>query len=200
MRRLTAFNHVSADGYFATPDGVLNWTIPDSDIDQSALNGMPGGDTILFGRKTYDQFESFWPHALDDPKTAQDPHDAHRRAPALREMAKWINDATKWVFSRTRKEVTWKNSRLLHQFDPHEVQALKKQPGKDMIIFGSGSILSQLTEHGLIDEYTFVVGPIFLAGGRPLIAGLSKNVQLDLLEAKANPSGNVVLRYAPRRG
>jgi dihydrofolate reductase len=200
MRRLTAFNRVSADGYFAAPDGSQNWTVPDNEIDQSAVKSMPGGDTILFGRKTYDQFESFWPHALDDPKTAQDPHDSGRRTPAIREMAKWINDATKWVFSRTRKDVTWKNSRLIREFDAREVEALKKQPGKDMIIFGSGSVVSQLTEHGLIDEYAFIVGPVFLAGGRPLITGLSRNVRLELLEAKAYPSGNVVLRYAPRRG
>lgn len=200
MRRLNAFNRVSADGYFAVPDGSQNWTIPDDEIDQSALKSMPGGDTILFGRKTYEQFESFWPHALDDRKTAQDPHDPQRRTPAIREMAKWINDATKVVFSRTRKEVTWKNSRLIHEFDPREVEALKKQPGKDMIIFGSGTIVSLLTRYGLIDEYSFIVGPVFLAGGRPLISGLPKNVALDLLEAKGHRSGNVVLRYAPRRG
>jgi dihydrofolate reductase len=108
---------------------------------------------------------------------------------------------TKLVFSRTLKEVTWRNSRLLHELDPREIEAMKKQRGKDMIIFGSGSIVSQLTQHGLIDEYQCVMCPIFLVGGRPLLSGVSKSVPLDLLEVRAYPSGDVMLRYAqPRRG
>src|SRR6185295_14776349 len=109
---------------------------------------IPGSDnTILFGRRTYDLFEAFWPHALDDSATAPDPHMAGRRSEAVRGMAIWINEATKVVFSRTRKDVTWKNSRLFHEFDPSEIEALKRQPGKDMMIFGSGSIVSLLTQH-----------------------------------------------------
>ena len=73
---------------------------------------------------------------------------------------------------------------------------MKKQPGKDMMIFGSGSIVSQLTEHGLIDEYQFVVSPILLGSGRSLLSGVSKSSRLDLLEARKYPSGNVMLRYA----
>jgi dihydrofolate reductase len=111
-------------------------------------------------------------------------------------MANWINQTTKVVFSRTRKDVTWTNSRLLHEFDPSEIEAMKKQPGKDMMIFGSGSIVSQLTQHGLIDEYQFVVSPLLLGSGRSLIGGLSKVAKLDLLEAKQYKSGNVRLRYA----
>jgi dihydrofolate reductase len=100
------------------------------------------------------------------------------------------------VFSRTLKDVTWRNSRLLHELDPHKVEAMKRQPGKDMIIFGSGSIVSQLTQHGLIDEYQFVVCPILLGSGRPLLSGVSKSASLDLLEAKRYKSGDVMLRYA----
>ncbi len=115
-------------------------------------------------------------------------------------MATFLNEVPKLVFSRTLKEVTWKNSRLLHEFDPREIEAMKKQPGKDMIIFGSGSIVSQLTEHGLIDEYRFVVNPILLGNGRPLVSGVPKSLQLNLLESKAYRSGNVMLRYAPANG
>jgi dihydrofolate reductase len=111
-------------------------------------------------------------------------------------MAAWINEATKLVFSRTLKDVKWRNSRLVHEFDPREIEALKRQPGKNIIVFGSGSIVSQLTEHGLIDEYQFVVTPIILGGGRQLLNGVSKSLKLDLLEAKGHQSGNVVLRYA----
>jgi dihydrofolate reductase len=187
------FNHVAADGSFATTDGRLDWVVQEPAIDRSAVDGMPGGDTILFGRRTYEMFESYWPHALDDATAA--PHG--RGAPEHLAMAVWINDATKLVFSRTRKDVTWQHSRLLGAFDPAEVAALKGRPGKDMLIFGSGTIVSQLAQHGLIDEYQFVVSPLFLCGGRPMIGGLLRNVPLRLVEAKAYPSGTVSLRYAP---
>jgi len=196
MRRIVAFDRVSADGYFAGPDGSLDWTVPDQEIDKSAAGRLSGTGTILFGRRTYEQFEAFWPHVLDDSPTAPDPHAALRRSPELRAMAVWINEATKVVVSRTRKDVSWKNSRLLHEFDPGAIEAMKRQPGTDIMIFGSGSIVSQLTQHGLIDEYQFIVNPIVLGNGRQLLSGLSKSVRLDLLEAKPYPSGNVMLRYA----
>lgn len=196
-RQILMFNRVTADGYFAAPDGSLQWTVPDAEMDQEATGGMPGTDTVLFGRRTYELFEQFWPRAAEEPETAQDPHDPKRRSPEIRAMAIFFNQVTKLVFSRTLKEVTWKNTRLLHEFDPREIEAMKKQPGKDMIIFGSGSIVSQLTEHGLIDDYRFVVNPILLGNGRELVSGVSKSLKLKLLEQKAYRSGNVMLRYAP---
>ena len=198
MRRIVMFNRVTADAYFAGPDGNLDWVVPDKELDRSAVGAIErvGTDMILFGHRTYELFEAFWPHALDDSPTSPDPHDAGRLSPEMRAMAVMLNETPKLVFSRTLKEVTWKNSRLLHRFDPREIEAMKRQPGKDMIIFGSGSIVSQLTQHGLIDEYQFVVSPILLGSGRPLLSGVSKSLRLDLLEAKKYPSGNVMLRYA----
>ena len=87
---------------------------------------------------------------------------------------------------------------MVRELDPREIETMKRQPGKDMIILGSGSIVSQLTQHGLIDEYQLAVCPIFIGNGQPLLTGMLKNVRLDLLEAKALPSGDVMLRYARR--
>jgi len=199
MRRIMAFNRVTADGYFTSPDGKLDWVVPEPQIDKEAGEGMSGQGAILFGRRTYEMFQAFWPHALEDPGTAPDPHMPGRRSPEIRAMAVWINEAAKIVFSKTLEDVTWKNTRLIRAFDPREVEAMKKQPGPDMLIFGSGSIASQLTEHGLIDEYRFVVGPVLLGRGRPLISGVPKSSRLDLLEAKTYSSGNVMLRYAPHK-
>jgi dihydrofolate reductase len=195
-RRIVMFNRVSAEGFFSTPDGKLDWVVPEPELDKAAAEGLAGTGTILFGRRTYEMFESFWPHALDDSGTASDPHGAGRRTPELRTMANWINDAIKLVFSKSRKDVTWKNSRILRELDPREIEAMKKQPGTDIMIFGSGSVVSQLTQHGLIDEYQFVVGPILLGSGKPLFSGVSKSLRLDLKEATKYPSGNVKLRYA----
>ncbi len=197
-RKIVAFDRVSADGYFSAEDGGLNWAMPDPELDKAAVDRTPGGNTILFGRRTYDMFEKFWPHALDDSPTSPDPHAAGRRTPEMRAMAVWINDAQKLVFSKTRRDVTWKNSKLLHELDVQNIEALKRQPGKDMMIFGSGSVVSQLTERGLIDEYDYVVSPVLLGKGRSLIDGVTKSVSLELLEVKQTKAGNVLLRYAPR--
>jgi hypothetical protein len=79
LRRIIAFNHVSADGYFATDDGKLDWVVPDEELTQSNLRNMGEADTILFGRRTYEMFESFWPNAIKDPQGAED---EKRRQPA----------------------------------------------------------------------------------------------------------------------
>ena len=103
---------------------------------------------------------------------------------------------TKLVFSRSLKDVMWQNSCILHEFEPRDIEIMKRQPGKDMIVFGSGSIVTQLTQHGLIDEYQFVLCPILLGSGRPLLGDVSKNLRLELVEAKQYQSGDVMLRYA----
>ncbi len=198
MRRIIAYNNVSADGYFSAPDGNLNWVIQDPAIQRSAAQASEGygPGTMLFGRRTYEQFESFWPNALDDSPTAPDPHHPGHRSPELRAMAVVINDSSKIVFSKSRKDVTWKNSRLVREFDPREIERMKQEPGKDMMIFGSGSIASRLTEHGLIDESQYIVSPNLLGAGQSLIRDVPKRLKLDLVEATPYASGNVMLRYA----
>lgn len=195
MRRIVAFDRVSADGYFAAPDGNLDWVVPEEALDRAAADNLGSSDTILFGRRTYEMFESFWPHVVDE-----DPHAPGRHSPEMRAMAEWINEAVKIVFSRTRTGAAWRNSRLIHEFDPREIEALKRGPGKDVMIFGSGSIVSQLTRHGLIDEYRFVVCPVLLGSGRTPISGVPEALRVELVESTAYPSGNVMLRYARKEG
>jgi dihydrofolate reductase len=196
IRRIVMFNWMTANGCFAGADGNLDWVVPDEEQAKAAVDGIPLFDTVLFGHRTYELFEKFWNHAVDDSSTAPDPHHPSERTKEHRAIAIWLNQVTKLVFSRSLKDVTWKNSRVLHEFDPREIETMKSQAGKDMIIFGSGSIVSQLTQHGLIDEYQFVVCPIFLGSGRPLLSGVSKNSRLELVEAKPYRSGDVMLRYA----
>ena len=114
-------------------------------------------------------------------------------------MAVWINASEKVVFSRTRQSVTWTNSRLVPEFDPRQVAALKEQPGRDIMVFGSGSIASLLTEHDLVDEYQLIVNPILLGGGQSLMRGVSAPRKVELIESTTYPSGNVKLRYAAKR-
>ena len=201
MRRIVMFNRLSADGYFAATDGSLDWIIPDAHFDRLAGESIEraGVDTILFGRRTYELFERIWPHALESSPTAADPHQKGHRSPEMRAMARMLNESEKIVFSTTRKELTWRHSRVVSAFEPRAVEAMKQQPGKDIMVFGSGTIVSLLTTHALIDEYRLLISPVFLGQGRPLIDGLPSIAGLDLAGVISYPSGNVMLRYCSGR-
>jgi dihydrofolate reductase len=198
-RKIVVFDRISADGYFSAADGALDWAVPDADLDKGAAGKLDDSDAMLFGRRTYDMFESFWPHVLKDPATAPDPHSPGRHTPEMRALAVWINAAKKIVFSTTRGTVSWTNSELRRDIVPREIEALKAQPGKTIMLFGSGSVVSRLSELGFIDEYQFVVCPVLLGGGRQLVSGMAGRVSLELLEARPFTSGNVMLRFAPKR-
>jgi dihydrofolate reductase len=195
-RKIVVFDRVSADGYFSAPDGSLSWVVPDEEIDKEGASDTPGAGCLIFGRRTFDMFESFWPTQLGEAATAQDPHRPVRHSDSMKKMAVWLNEATKIVFSRTRRESSWKNTRFAGEFDASKVEALKSEPGKDILVFGSGEIVSLLAGHGLVDEYQLVVSPLVLGGGKSLLRGLPKSVPLRLVDAKSYSSGNVKLRYA----
>ena len=196
-RRIVAFEWVSADGYFAASDGNLDWVVPDQEQAKAAAEDIAKFDTVLFGRRTYEIFAAFWPNAVVDASgTVPDPHDPGRRSSEHASVAIALNSMTKLVFSRTLTHVTWRNSRLVRELNLREIENMKKQPGKNMIVFGSGSVVSLLTQHGLIDEYQLAVCPVLIGSGRHLLKGQSTHVRLELLEAKRLPSGDVMLRYA----
>src|SRR5437016_2740496 len=109
MRRIVMFNWLTADGYFAGPDGNLKWVVPDDAQAKAAAENISGFDTALFGRRTYELFKDFWPHAIDDnSSTAPDPHSPGKRTREHRVIGTRLNEMVKLVFSRTLKDVTWK--------------------------------------------------------------------------------------------
>ena len=183
MRKITVFNRVSADGFFAGPKGEMDWFVHDPEVDKAAHERMKP-DTLLLGRVTYQLFESFWPHVLKDPKSPEE----------LRNLAEELNQMTKIVFSKTLKDVSWVNARLAGADIIKEVKGLKQGKGADITIFGSGSIVRQLADKGLIDEYLLVVTPVIMGKGQSMFTDIGK-FNLKLLETKAFKSGNVLLHY-----
>ena len=141
MRKIVMFNLVSLDGYFAGLDGNIDWHQVDDEFNTFAIEQTASFGGLVFGRTTYQLFESFWPQALKDPKTSDDD----------RKIAQTIDDIWKMVFSTTLTETTWKNTKLYHKIDPEEVKSWKQWDGKDIAIFGSGSIVQQFAKLGLID-------------------------------------------------
>jgi len=195
MRKIVAFDRVSADGYFSSADGGLNWVTPDPQIDRDGASNTGGTDALLFGRRTYEMFEKFWPNVKENGPVAPDPHSPGRYTPEMLAFAKMLNAVHKIVFSRSRRDVTWNNSRVIAELDPRQVSEMKEQPGGTMMVFGSGTLVSQLTQHGLIDEYHFIVGPTLLGSGKTLVSGVPSLTKLELVDSTEFPTGNVRLRY-----
>src|SRR5262245_49106766 len=130
------YNWVSADGFFADTDGKLDWVVPDAQQTKIAADGMERYDTVLFGRRTYQVFEEVWKRALEQASnlTVPDPHDRGRPSHEHYRIAVALNAMAKVVFSTRLTSPTWKNTRILAELDPAAVDAMKREPGRDMII------------------------------------------------------------------
>ncbi|RYZ06426.1 MAG: hypothetical protein EOO73_15730 [Myxococcales bacterium] len=197
QRRVVMFNQVSADGFFSDSNGGLDWVVSDPEVHRRAVASMPATDAMLFGRRTYENFAAFWPGALEQMNEAG-PHGENKADPGFVAMARWLDRTKKLVASRTLSRADWNNSKIVPELTPAVVRALKREPGKDILIFGSGTVVSQLSAAGLIDEYRFVVCPVLLGSGRPLLQGAALRLKLSLKEAVALPSGNVLVTYEPQ--
>lgn len=192
MRRIVMFNWVSIDGFFAGPNGEIDWILRDPAVDlalrESGVNedGAEGArsDTMLLGNTTYTLFESSWPPIAKDPNAPE----------GMRAMADEVARMTKVVFSQSRREVTWENSRLFHDNLLEKAARLKQGDGSHILIFGSGTIVQQLTDAGLIDDYFLAVTPVVLGKGKPLFGDVQKR-NLRLLAVQQFDSGNILLRY-----
>lgn len=182
------FNMISIDGFFAGEDGNIDWHVTDKDFDTFAVEFNKNVDTVLFGRTTYQLFESYWPVALTAPETSDDD----------RTIAKIIENAEKHVFSKSLESVTWNNSVLHKELDPHFIKHLKEQEGGDIVIWGSGTICSQLTKENLIDEFVFMINPVLLGRGKSLFKELVENKTLDRTDVKLYSSGNILVTYKPK--
>jgi dihydrofolate reductase len=184
MQKLIVFNHVSLDGYFTDAKNDMSFAnnaTPDAEWDAYVASNASGGGMFLFGRITYELMASFWPTAI-----------AAKQMPVVAER---MNQAPKVVFSRTLEKAAWENTRLLRDNLAAEVQKLKNEPGEGIVIFGSGSIVSQLTEAGLIDEYQLILDPIVLGKGRTMFEGMREPLHLKLKQTRVFSNGNVLLRY-----
>jgi dihydrofolate reductase len=181
MGKIGVFENVSVDGYFAGPNGEIDWFIGDEETAQYAKDHANPTTTILFGRVTYELMASYWPTA-----------EAMKNDPVVAEV---MNSASKIVFSRTLDKVEWGNTRLVKNNIEEEIKKMKNKPGKDMVILGSGSIVSAFAQRGLIDEYSFMVNPIILGGGRSIFQGIKDRLNLKLLETRTFKLGNVLLHY-----
>ena len=181
MRKLIAAINMTLDGFC---DHTA--MIADNEIHEHYNELLRSGDTLIYGRKTYQLMESYWPSVVKDP-TGNKPMD---------EFAVLIDNISKIVYSRTLKQVTWKNSILKKEIIKEEIVELKRQTGENILV-GSPSLIVALTQLSLIDEYQLAIQPTILGSGLPLFKNISDRVDIKLFKTKTFSSGVIILYYKP---
>jgi len=193
--KIVAFENVSLDGVMQAPGrpdenrrgGFEHggWGAPYQDPAMAAVaaESMSTSGALLFGRRTYEDFFSVWPNRTDNPFTEV------------------LNNAPKYVASTTLREpLPWSNSILLKGDAGETVAELKKQPGKDLVVLGSGELLQSLMQHQLIDEYVLQIVPLILGSGHRLFREGASRVRLELVESVTTGKGVVIATYRPATG
>jgi|SRR5882672_12755736 len=192
MRKIVVLNRISIDGFFATNNARtwgMDWFIQDPEVDKAAHElgaGDKPPDTLILGGITYRGFERSWTPWLKNPNAPS----------VMKGVAEELTKMTKVVFSKTMKkdEITWENTQL-HAGDLIEaVNDLKQKKGGGIMIMGSGIIIQQLANEGLIDEYALILTPVIAGEGKLLFKDV-KQFGLKLLSAKSFNSGNILLHY-----
>ena len=174
---------MTLDGYIAGEGGDISWHMVDNEFQELANAASNSGNTLLFGRVTYELMAGFWSAA-----------EALKADPIV---AAGMNRSEKIVFSRTLKRADWNNTRLVTGDMLAEVRRLKQGAGKDLTVLGSGSIVSQLAQAGLVDEYQILLNPVVIGTGKTMFEGLTGRLALALVDMRRFGNGNVLLTYRP---
>lgn len=185
MRKIFLFMMVSLDGYFEGPGHDLSWHHVDSKFNDFAIKQMQEADTILFGKRTYQLMESFWPSKAG---LEGDP-----------EVANLMNSTSKVVVSSSLKKVFqtehWKHVRLINENVEKEIRKLKNAKGKDIIVLASSNLCVSLLKWGLLDEVRIMINPVVIGKGTPLFHGIKEKVGFKLMKSRNFKSGNILLTY-----
>jgi dihydrofolate reductase len=181
MRKLIFQMMISVDGLYEGPNKEIDWHNVDEEFNEYAIELLNSIDVLLFGRITYELMASYWPT-----------QDAMKNDPVVAER---MNNLSKIVFSKKLKSAGWQNTRIVNENINDLVTDLKKEPGKDMAIFGSSDLALTFIKHNLIDEYRIMVNPLVLGKGKRLFEGIGDKLNLNLKSAKTFKSGNVMLCY-----
>jgi len=178
--------HTSLDGFVAGPNGEMNWIKLDDELFDFVATMTANADTALYGRVTYEMMQSYWPTAGEQPNASK--HD--------KEHSAWYNKVSKVVLSNTINETGLTNTKVIGDHLTDNINKIKKQEGKNILIFGSPAASHSLLSLGLIDEFWLFVNPILLGEGKPLFKGINETIKLKLAESKTFACGVIALHYA----
>jgi dihydrofolate reductase len=185
MRNLIFFMHTSLDGFVAGLNGEMDWIKVDEEIFDFVASMTDKADAALYGRVTYEMMQSYWPTAGEEPGASK--HD--------KEHSAWYNKVPKIVLSKTMREQGLENTMVISDQLVENINKIKKQAGKNILIFGSPSASHSLMNHGLIDEFWLFVNPILLGQGMPLFKNITEMTKLKLIETKTFSCGVIALHY-----
>ena len=187
MRKVVLDTLMSLDGYFTDSKNQIEWFPPfEEEAFAWSHDVLTRAGQLIFGRTTYEEFSQFFP-TVDAVAAGWDPY-----------IPKQLNVLPKIIFSTTLKEAAWKPSTIVRTDPAQEVAKLKKGTGKDIVVIGSGSIVSALIKAGLVDEFRLRVIPIILGSGKSLFHANGEQRPLTLVEAKTFKSGVQALYYVPK--
>ena len=186
MRKLKLQVQISVDGFVAGPNGELDWlTFHQDDVHQKAISDLHESiDTILLGRKMTEGFTTYWEDVVDNQPDSPD-----------YAFAEKMVNTPKIIFTKTLDEPSGKNTSLAKGELADEIAQLKKQAGKDMIVYGGAAFVSSLLQGGHIDECYFFVNPILLHQGMRIFDQLDHRQKLNLRDTTSYGNGVVVLHY-----
>lgn len=182
MRKLSSYTFITLNGMYKAEGDDISWHKHEQEEADMSERMLKLNNTLIFGRVTYEMMAYYWPSAM-----------AQTSNPVV---AKGMNDAEKIVISKKLKKAEWNNSRIIHTDMVDEIRKLKKTNGNDLTILGSGSIVNQLAEAGLIDEFQLLIDPIILSKGTPLFQGIKRQLNLNLIGSNVYKSGAVFLAYS----
>ena len=181
--------HISLDGFVAGPNGEMDWIKVDEEIFSHVGKRIGEGDTSLYGRKTYEMMEGYWPTAADKPNASQ--HDIQHSA--------WYAKVHKLVLSTTLKETDRVNTTVINSNLADRINEIRQQGNKEILLFGSPTATHALMQQGLIDGYWLFVNPVILGKGIPLFEHINEKIKLTLLGTRHFSSGVVELNYTVNR-
>lgn len=182
MRKIVVWNLMSLDGSFEGAekwDLALHETAWGDELHAFSLKQAEEIGTLLFGRVTYEGMAAYW---------------SKETGP----IADFMNGVEKVVASRSLEKATWNNSRLLEGELPGAVEKLRRQPGKDIYVFGSADLVADLLRHELVDEYRICIAPVVLGKGNPLFKPSDRTLGMKLIKTTPLKTGAVILYYEPQ--
>lgn len=190
MRKIVFLMHVSLDGMVEGPNGAMDmdWITYNEDVQALSREFHNTMDAVIYGRSTFQMMEAYFPALLASNPDNEDGDVIH---------ARWLDQATKYVFSRTMENSDWNNTVVIGDNIAEEVRKIKEQPGKDIWMLGSPSLAQEFMRLGLIDEYRLNINPVALGSGKNLFTGLDKYLKLKLIEARPLKGGVIATRYVP---
>ena len=181
--------HISLDGFAAGPNGEMNWIKFDNELFDYVKTLIDNADTALYGRVTWQMMDNYWPTAGDKPNATK--HD--------KEHSAWYNSVEKFAISDTLKGQKKNNTTFIGNDVCNEVKNLKQGTGKNIMIFGSPSIVRLLMKENLIDEYWFYVNPVILGKGISMFAELDNKIELTHETTKVFSCGVTALHFVAKK-